>query len=153
MALFQEALADGTMMGFFKLVEQYRTQTEPAFCGLTSLAMVLNALCIDPRRTWKAPWRWFDETLLDCCKALESVKAEGIDFEQVLSFSHKLPDSDFAAHMPGSVQWSSSQYASLWDISIGNVSGVDQDLLSKYRAASDRQLHKKKFQADRRWTL
>jgi len=29
---------------------------EPAFCGLASLAMVLNALSIDPRRTWKV-WR------------------------------------------------------------------------------------------------
>lgn len=29
------------------------TQDEPAFCGLASLAMTLNALSIDPRRTWK----------------------------------------------------------------------------------------------------
>lgn len=37
------------------------TQDEPAFCGLASLAMVLNALAIDPRRTWKGAWRWFHE--------------------------------------------------------------------------------------------
>lgn len=29
------------------------TQDEPAYCGLASLAMVLNTLSIDPRRTWK----------------------------------------------------------------------------------------------------
>ena len=33
-ALFAEAMLNGTMEGFFKLIEQYRTQDEPAFCGL-----------------------------------------------------------------------------------------------------------------------
>lgn len=92
MALFQKAMSDGTMVGFFKLIEQYRTQTEPAYCGLTTLAMVLNALSIDPRRTWKAPWRWFDETLLDCCKALALVKVEGLVLDEVL-FSIPFNDS------------------------------------------------------------
>lgn len=66
--LFQEALLDGTMSGFFRLMEQFSMQDEPAFCGLTSLSMVLNALCIDPRRTWKGAWRWFHEAMLDCCR-------------------------------------------------------------------------------------
>lgn len=35
-----------------------RSQDEPAYCGLASLAMTLNTLNIDPRRTWKGPWRW-----------------------------------------------------------------------------------------------
>lgn len=43
-------------------------QDEPAFCGLTSISMVLNALCIDPRRTWKGAWRYFHEAMLDCCR-------------------------------------------------------------------------------------
>ncbi|GMH45993.1 hypothetical protein BSKO_13957 [Bryopsis sp. KO-2023] len=81
--VFQEALCQGTMAGFFKLIEQFRTQDEPAFCGLASLAMVLNALSIDPGRTWKGPWRWFSESLLDCCKPLDRVKEEGIIFNQV----------------------------------------------------------------------
>lgn len=34
-------------------------QDEPAYCGLASLAMTLNTLNIDPRRTWKGPWRWW----------------------------------------------------------------------------------------------
>jgi hypothetical protein len=59
------------------------TQDEPAFCGLASLAMVLNALSIDPRRTWKGSWRWFHEKLLDCCLPLDKVAAEGIVLSQV----------------------------------------------------------------------
>jgi len=81
--LFAEALAAGTMEGFFPLVSCFQTQSEPAFCGLASLAVVLNALAIDPGRRWKGPWRWFDESMLDCCEPLDKVKAEGITFAKV----------------------------------------------------------------------
>ncbi|CAL4958891.1 unnamed protein product [Urochloa decumbens] len=81
--LFAEALAAGTMEGFFPLVSCFQTQSEPAFCGLASLAVVLNALSIDPGRRWKGPWRWFDESMLDCCEPLDKVKAEGITFGKV----------------------------------------------------------------------
>lgn len=51
--LLTEALGSGTMEGFFKLISYYQTQSEPAYCGLATLAMVLNALAIDPGRKWK----------------------------------------------------------------------------------------------------
>ncbi|CAN1131545.1 Glutathione gamma-glutamylcysteinyltransferase 1 [Linum perenne] len=82
--IFLEAVQNGTMEGFFKLVSYFQTQSEPAYCGLASLSMVLNALAIDPRRKWKGPWRWFDESMLDCCEPLEKVKAEGISFGKVV---------------------------------------------------------------------
>lgn len=81
--LFTEALEGGTMEGFFKLISYYQTQSEPAYCGLASLAVVLNALAIDPGRTWKGPWRWFDDTMLDCCEPLSKIKDEGITFGKV----------------------------------------------------------------------
>ncbi|XP_039030891.1 glutathione gamma-glutamylcysteinyltransferase 1-like isoform X5 [Hibiscus syriacus] len=81
--LFTEALAGGTAEGFFKLISYYQTQSEPAYCGLATLAMVLNALAIDPGRTWKGPWRWFDDTMLDCCEPLEKIKSQGITFGKV----------------------------------------------------------------------
>lgn len=86
--LFAEALAAGTMEGFFPLVSVFQTQSEPAFCGLASLAVVLNALAIDPGRRWKGPWRWFDESMLDCCEPLDKVKAEGITFGKVACLAH-----------------------------------------------------------------
>ena len=52
---FREALADGTADGAFRLLEQFRTQDEPAYCGLATLVMVLNALEVDPQRL--AHWR------------------------------------------------------------------------------------------------
>ncbi|WVZ72752.1 hypothetical protein U9M48_021163 [Paspalum notatum var. saurae] len=86
--LFAEALAAGTMEGFFPLVSCFQTQSEPAFCGLASLAVVLNALAIDPGRRWKGPWRWFDEFMLDCCEPLDKVKAQGITFGKVACLAH-----------------------------------------------------------------
>ncbi|MFO0618946.1 MAG: phytochelatin synthase family protein [Polyangiaceae bacterium] len=82
-ALFREALADGTMESFFALSEQFHTQAEPAFCALGSLVVALNALAIDPGRLWKGPWRWFDESLLDCCVPLDVVAARGVTLSEL----------------------------------------------------------------------
>jgi glutathione gamma-glutamylcysteinyltransferase len=82
--LFREALADGTMEGYFPLAEQFHTQAEPAFCGLGTLVVVLNALAIDPGRQWRGPWRWFGEEMLDCCRPLEVVRKEGLTVAQMV---------------------------------------------------------------------
>lgn len=76
--LFAEALAHGAMEGWFPLAEQFHTQADPAFCGLGSLVVALNALGVDPQRLWKGPWRWFSEELLDCCVSLDEVRARGL---------------------------------------------------------------------------
>ena len=75
-AVFREALEAGTMEGFFALAEQFHTQAEPAFCGLGTLVIVLNALAIDPGRRWRGAWRWFAEELLDCCVPLEDIQRQ-----------------------------------------------------------------------------
>jgi glutathione gamma-glutamylcysteinyltransferase len=80
--LFTEALSAKTAESFFALSEQFHTQAEPAYCGLGTLVVVLNALSIDPGRVWRGPWRWFSEELLDCCYPLEKVKQEGVTIEQ-----------------------------------------------------------------------
>lgn len=83
-AIFAEALISGGLAGFFPLIAQFQTQAEPAYCGLASLSVALNALSIDPGRTWKGPWRWYDEALLDCCEPLEKIKKEGIVFNKLV---------------------------------------------------------------------
>lgn len=77
-ALFREALALGGMEGWFPLAEHFHTQSEPAFCALGSLVVVLNALAIDPARPWRGPWRWYAEDLLDCCDPLDVVRRRGL---------------------------------------------------------------------------
>lgn len=81
--LFSEALATGGMNGYFPLAEQFHTQSEPAFCGLGSLVVALNALSIDPRRQWKGPWRWFSEEMLDCCVPLTDVRDQGVHLDEL----------------------------------------------------------------------
>lgn len=81
--VFAEALSAGGLDGYFPLAEQFHTQSDPAFCGLGSLVMALNALGIDPGRLWKGPWRWFSEELLDCCVPLAEVRQRGLDVEEL----------------------------------------------------------------------
>ena len=81
--LFAEALSAGGLDGYFRLAEQFHTQSDPAFCGLGSLVVALNALGIDPGRLWKGPWRWFSEDLLDCCVPLAEVRKRGLDIEEL----------------------------------------------------------------------
>lgn len=81
--LLAQALAAGTAEAFFPLVAHLHTQAEPAWCGLGTLVTVLNALGVDPGRTWKGPWRWFGEELLICCKSLELAAAEGLTMAEV----------------------------------------------------------------------
>ncbi|XP_014771294.1 glutathione gamma-glutamylcysteinyltransferase [Octopus bimaculoides] len=80
--IFTEALMSGYMNCYFKLAAQFRTQDEPAYCGLSTLVMILNALEIDPGIAWKGPWRWYHENMLECCVPLEVVKVKGISLEQ-----------------------------------------------------------------------
>eukprot|EP00622_Pseudochattonella_farcimen_P002825 FR737858.1.p1 GENE.FR737858.1~~FR737858.1.p1 ORF type:complete len:298 (+),score=24.31 FR737858.1:65-958(+) len=87
--LFDEAFRAGHLESYFPLSEQFITQNEPAFCGLGSLAMVLNALKVDPLRQWKGPWRWFtEETLECCCRSLDVIRQKGITLDEFQEIAH-----------------------------------------------------------------
>ncbi|KAL7270596.1 hypothetical protein RUND412_006692 [Rhizina undulata] len=65
--LFKQALLEGGLEAFF-----------PLNCGIGTLCMILNAFKVDPAVTWKKPWRWFTQEMLDCCQPLQHVKEHGI---------------------------------------------------------------------------
>ncbi|KAL1925560.1 uncharacterized protein VTP21DRAFT_443 [Calcarisporiella thermophila] len=77
-SLFKKALQEGYLENYFLLAQQYTTQSDPAFCALSSLTTVLNALEIDPKAKWKGVWRWYHDELLDCCRPLEHVRLKGV---------------------------------------------------------------------------
>jgi glutathione gamma-glutamylcysteinyltransferase len=83
--LFQEALLGGTLDPYFPLAEEFRPQGTPTSCGLASLAMVLNALKIDPCVAWQGVWRYYDEEVLSRGINLDIVKLRGVEFDE---FSH-----------------------------------------------------------------
>ena len=86
--LFQQSLIAQTAESFFPLSEQFLNQSDPAYCGITSLIMVLNAFGIDPNVRWKGGWRWYgsEDMILDsCCVDSERVKRAGISMEEFTS--------------------------------------------------------------------
>ena len=86
--IFKEALLLGSMECFFPLSEQFVTQSDPSFCSLSTLAMVLNALNHDPKKIWKGVWRWVTEETLQCDSmricghSLAKVKTDGMNFRE-----------------------------------------------------------------------
>eukprot|EP01035_Chromulina_nebulosa_P017704 gene17704-23295_t len=86
--LFKEALDQGGLESYFPLSEQFITQSEPSFCSISSLAMVLNALNYDPKKVWKGSWRWVSEEMLQCESAnvcghsLDKIRSDGMNFSE-----------------------------------------------------------------------
>ncbi|KXS18316.1 Phytochelatin-domain-containing protein, partial [Gonapodya prolifera JEL478] len=78
--LFREALLDGRGESYFSLVGNFTSQSHPALCGLGSLAMVLNALEVDPKRRWKGVWRWWSDEMLNLCTPLSKIQRRGVTF-------------------------------------------------------------------------
>lgn len=80
-----EALSQQTAESYWPLMEQFINQSEPAFCGVTTLQMVLNAMCIDPNIRWRGGWRFYgsEEVLLGrCCLSTERIRRVGVTLEE-----------------------------------------------------------------------
>jgi glutathione gamma-glutamylcysteinyltransferase len=86
--IFASAMQHGGLKCFFALIQQFHTQSEPSYCGLATLVLVLNAFSVDPEQTWKGPWRWYEETMLNCCLDLEDVKTTGITLRDFRCLAH-----------------------------------------------------------------
>jgi len=91
----QESLMAETAESYWALTEQFVNQSDPAYCGVTTLLMILNAMNIDPNVRWKGGWRFFgneDVLLHGCCLNAERIRRVGITMEQftVLGTCHGL---------------------------------------------------------------
>eukprot|EP00501_MAST-03F_sp_TOSAG23-6_P002101 GSMAST32.ASY1.ANO1.2196.1 assembled CDS len=84
---FKSAFDSGTLDGsYWNLSENYATQSDPAFCALTSLTVTLNSMGVDPlRKAWsKHPVH--DENLVTCCerhKAIPDIQREGLSLHEL----------------------------------------------------------------------
>ncbi|GAA5958325.1 hypothetical protein JCM3765_004792 [Sporobolomyces pararoseus] len=76
--IFANALREDNLNSYFLLSQHFLTQNEPAYCALGTLAMILNALEMDPQRVWKGPWRFYDQDMLDCCRPLSDIAQVGL---------------------------------------------------------------------------
>jgi len=82
--VFRDAIITNYMNTYFLLSPQFHTQSDPNYCGISTLVMTLNALGVDPHRMWKYPWRWYDEETVNSCTPLPKIRAQGIDFESMV---------------------------------------------------------------------
>lgn len=81
-ALFAESFSSKHATNFFPLITNFASQSDVAMCGPASLAMVLNALRLDPQKTWKAPWRWWSDEMFACCEgSLREMKQTGMTLQ------------------------------------------------------------------------
>ncbi|KAK9700836.1 hypothetical protein K7432_012011 [Basidiobolus ranarum] len=78
--IFKESLCQGYAEGYFNLVGNFTTQSEPSYCGPSSLAMVLNAMEIDPKKCWKGNWRWYSEELLEGFDPIRQYGVNDLEF-------------------------------------------------------------------------
>jgi glutathione gamma-glutamylcysteinyltransferase len=79
------SLTQNSAESYWALMEQFVNQSDPAFCGITTLMMVMNTMCIDPNVRWKSGWRFFgsEEVLLDrCCLSMERISRVGVTLEE-----------------------------------------------------------------------
>jgi glutathione gamma-glutamylcysteinyltransferase len=82
---FLHCLQTNNAEAYFPLSQQFVNQMDPAYCGVSTLLLILNALAIDPNVRWRGGWRWYgDESMLleRCCLEEERVRREGITLEQ-----------------------------------------------------------------------
>jgi hypothetical protein len=80
-----EALTGNTGESYWALTEQFVSQMDPAFCGVTTLVMCLNAFNIDPQVRWRGGWRWYgnEEVVLErCCLSIERIRRVGVTLEE-----------------------------------------------------------------------
>jgi glutathione gamma-glutamylcysteinyltransferase len=83
--LLIEALAGNAAESYWPLMEHFINQSDPAFCGVTTLIMVLNAMCVDPHVRWRGGWRYYgsEEVLLGrCCLSSERIRRVGVTMEE-----------------------------------------------------------------------
>ena len=82
-----ESMSNNTAESYWALTEQFVNQSDPAYCGVTTLLMVLNAMNIDPNVRWKGGWRFYgdeDVLLQRCCLNADRIRRVGITMEQFM---------------------------------------------------------------------
>lgn len=79
--LVSSSINDKTDLSFYNIIDNNLTQSDPTYCGVTNLVILLNTLNIDPKSRWKGIWRWFSEENLHCLN-LDLVKRNGINLDE-----------------------------------------------------------------------
>jgi glutathione gamma-glutamylcysteinyltransferase len=74
-----DALQQETAAPFLSLLQHSVNQSDPTYCGVSTLVMICNGLDLDPQYRWKGyGWRYYtEECLLSCCWTQERILQQG----------------------------------------------------------------------------
>jgi Phytochelatin synthase len=81
-----ETLTLQTAATYLPLSSHFINQSDPAYCGISTLLVVLNALSIDPMVRWRGGWRYYgheDVLLHRCCFAPSRIQRYGIAVDEL----------------------------------------------------------------------
>jgi glutathione gamma-glutamylcysteinyltransferase len=76
-----DALQHKTAESYWNLMNHFCNQSDPAYCGVTTLLICLNSMSVDPNVRWRGGWRYYGEedTILQrCCIPKERIQRAGI---------------------------------------------------------------------------
>lgn len=82
--MLMECVGAGTAESYWAISEHFQNQSEPAYCGVTVLVVVLNSMGVDPQVRWRGGWRYYgtEDVLLDrCCWDKRVIERIGISME------------------------------------------------------------------------
>lgn len=103
--IFHESFKSGSATNFFSLITNFASQSDVSMCGPASLAMVLNALKLDPRQTWRRPWRWWSDEMFACCEgSLQVMKRSGVTLEFFDRIAKKQAGISVQTRVPGHLE-------------------------------------------------
>jgi glutathione gamma-glutamylcysteinyltransferase len=76
-----DCFTNGMASSYIPLTEHGMNQADPAFCGITTLLILLNTFAVDPQVRWRGGWRYFghEHVLLSrCCLSMERIQRIGV---------------------------------------------------------------------------
>ncbi len=114
-AALLRALAAGTADAYVPLSAAFQAQSDVRLCGAATLAVVLNALGVDPEtRRWRGVWRWHADDAIACaCAGLSpaTIREHGTTLDELcaLAACHGLAAS--ATRAEGDAQYAAFRAA------------------------------------------
>jgi glutathione gamma-glutamylcysteinyltransferase len=84
-SMLLHALQNHTAESYWSLMEHFTNQSDPAYCGVTTLLIVLNSMSVDPNIRWRGGWRYYgdEDVLLErCCISHERIRRAGITLQE-----------------------------------------------------------------------
>lgn len=128
-------LQTGYAVPFLSLSSCYNTQSTLTYCGLSTLAIILNSLEIVPRCRWKTITGWYTDELLDNCVYKDGLKEPGTTLEDFVFLAECNGPIATLVRPNNSIEQFERFVQSLERVCTGGKQASDQNAISYSREA------------------